>query len=76
MAKKPTKPVAPPEDEEEVDLDSLPVINIGDTDENADWIKTPESRAREKKIHERLAKRFGSEAKKSWVDRFIHGDRS
>jgi len=31
-------------------------INIGDTDENADWIKTPENRKSEREIHEKLAK--------------------
>ena len=31
-------------------------VNIGDTDENADWIKTPENRKSEREIHEKLAK--------------------
>jgi hypothetical protein len=33
-------------------------INIGDTDENADWIKTPENRESERRIHDELAKRL------------------
>jgi len=33
-------------------------VNIGDTDENADWIKTPENRKREREIHEKLAKKY------------------
>ncbi len=31
------------------------IVNIGDTDENADWIKTPENRKTEKEIHDKLA---------------------
>ena len=34
------------------------VINIGDTDENADWIKTDENRASETAIHAELARRI------------------
>ena len=34
----------------------ISVVNIGDTDENADWIKTPENRKSEREIHDRLAK--------------------
>jgi len=36
-------------------------INIGDTDENADWIKTPENRTSEERIHEDLAQREEAE---------------
>jgi len=36
------------------------VINIGDTDENADWIKTPENIAREREIYERLKRAIKS----------------
>ena len=32
-------------------------INIGDTDKNADWIKTPENRKSEAEIHAELAKK-------------------
>ena len=35
-----------------------PSVNIGDTDENADWIKTPENRASEAAIHEELARQL------------------
>ena len=37
------------------------IVNIGDTDENADWIKTPENRESERRIHEKLAKEHGEE---------------
>ena len=37
------------------------VVNIGDTDENADWIKTPENRKSEREIHEQLAREHGEE---------------
>jgi len=37
-------------------------INIGDTDENADWIKTPENRESERRIHEELARQLGAES--------------
>ena len=37
------------------------LINIGDTDENADWIKTPENRKSEREIHEKLAKEHAKE---------------
>jgi len=41
-----------------MDIDEeLPAINIGDTDENADWILTPERRAEELAIHDELAKK-------------------
>jgi hypothetical protein len=30
------------------------VVNIGDTDENADWIKTKKNRREEREIHEAL----------------------
>lgn len=33
------------------------VVNIGDTDINADWIKTEENRRTEREIHNRLAQR-------------------
>lgn len=36
------------------------VINIGDTDENADWIKSLPGYADELKIHEELAKKYGT----------------
>jgi hypothetical protein len=36
-------------------------VNIGDTDENADWIKTPENRASEQAIHDELARRIEEE---------------
>lgn len=32
------------------------VINIGNTDENADWTKTPKKRRAEERIHENLPK--------------------
>ena len=35
-----------------------PRVNIGDTDENADWIKTPENRESERRIHEELARQL------------------
>lgn len=34
-------------------------VNIGDTDENADWIKTAKNRKSEKKLHDGLAKKEG-----------------
>jgi len=37
------------------------IVNIGDTDENADWIKTPENRKSEREIHEKLAKEHSKE---------------
>jgi len=37
------------------------VWNIGDTDENADWIKTPENRESERRIHEELARQLEAE---------------
>jgi len=37
------------------------VVNIGDTDENADWIKTPENRESESEIHDKLAKERAKE---------------
>ena len=37
------------------------VINIGNTDQNADWIKTPENRASEARIHEELARQLEAE---------------
>ena len=40
-------------------------INIGDTDENADWIKTPENRKSEREIHERLEKKYAKEEAES-----------
>lgn len=33
------------------------VVNIGDTDENADWIKTAENRERERALHDELARK-------------------
>jgi len=33
-----------------------PLVDIGDTDQNADWIKTPENQASEAAIHDGLAK--------------------
>jgi len=38
-------------------------INIGDTDKNADWIKTPENRKSEAEIHDALAKQHAKDAK-------------
>jgi hypothetical protein len=32
-------------------------VNIGNTDANADWIKTPENRETERLIHDDLEKR-------------------
>ena len=29
-------------------------VNIGDTDQNADWIKTPKNRRSERRIHEQI----------------------
>ena len=34
------------------------IVNIGDTDENADWIKTPENRKSEREIHEALEQKY------------------
>jgi len=34
------------------------VVNIGDTDKNADWIKTPKNRESERRIHEELEKQY------------------
>jgi hypothetical protein len=34
------------------------VINIGDTDENADWIKTKKNRREEREIHEELEREY------------------
>jgi len=34
------------------------IVNIGDTDENADWIKTPKNRETEQQIADELAKRY------------------
>ena len=34
------------------------VVNIGDTDENADWIKSLPGHKDELKIHEKLAKKY------------------
>ena len=39
-------------------------INIGDTDKNADWIKTPENRKSERKVHDRLVEEYEKEHKK------------
>ena len=39
-------------------------VNIGDTDENADWIKTPKNRASEKRIHDKLAKKYKGKKRK------------
>lgn len=36
-------------------MPEIAVVNIGDTDENADWIRTPEVRESEAAIHDRLA---------------------
>lgn len=33
----------------------LRIINVGDTDANADWIKTAKSRAEEERIYQELA---------------------
>jgi len=33
------------------------LVNIGDTDANADWIKSPENRESEQRIADELAKR-------------------
>ena len=42
------------------------VWNIGNTDENADWIKTSENRESEARIHDELAKQLKAQrAKKS-----------
>jgi len=40
------------------------IVNIGDTDANADWIKTPENRESERRIHEELAKKREEEEEK------------
>jgi len=34
------------------------IINIGDTDQNADWLKTPENRRTEREIHEQLEREY------------------
>lgn len=39
------------------------VVNIGDTDTNADWIKTAQNRKEEEAIHDSLAKKKSKEAK-------------
>jgi hypothetical protein len=49
------------EDTERDEDEIVSVVNIGDSDENADWIKTPEYRASEAAIHEELAKRYARE---------------
>jgi len=33
-------------------------INIGNTDENSDWIKTAENRKTEREIHEKLEREY------------------
>ena len=38
------------------------IVNIGDTDENADWIKTKKNRREEREIHEALEKEHGEQA--------------
>jgi len=38
-------------------LSGPPSTNIGNTDENADWIKTPENRASERAIHDEIVRR-------------------
>ena len=40
-------------------------VNVGDTDENADWIKTPENRESERKIHDELGEEFEHEREQS-----------
>ena len=40
------------------------VINVGDTDENADWILTPEKRKVEAKLHEGLVERLAKKPKR------------
>jgi len=34
------------------------VVNVDDTDRNADWIKTPENRKSEQAIHDELAEQY------------------
>jgi hypothetical protein len=36
----------------------VPAVNIGDTDENADWIASPDRRAEEAAIHDELARQY------------------
>ncbi len=40
------------------------VVNIGDSDQNADWIKTPKNKREEAAIHAALAKQHGKEKPK------------
>ncbi len=67
MAKNRQRPAAdvelPAELEEDVDFDSLPVIDIAN-DENDDWIKkaNPQAAREELEIHERLEAQFRAEA--------------
>lgn len=41
------------------------VINVGDTDENADWIKSLPGHAGERQIHEELAREYGGARKEA-----------
>jgi len=44
------------------------VIDIGNTDENADWIKSPPGHKDEVAIHDALAKKLKSKRKKKAKD--------
>ena len=39
------------------------IVNIGDTDRNADWIKRQKSQALERAAYEELAKKYAKEGK-------------
>ena len=39
------------------------IVNIGDTDENADWIKRQRTQALERAAYEELAKLYAKEGK-------------
>ena len=34
------------------------VVNVDDSNENIDWLKTPENRAAEREIHEQLEREY------------------
>lgn len=43
---------------------SRPQVNIGDTDKNADWLRTPEGKESEKRIHDKLEKDIDAKAER------------
>ena len=44
-----------------IEMKRKSIINISDTDKNADWIKTPENIKTENEIHNKLADQYANE---------------